>query len=336
MELIVFYAYTSICRYLALKWTPSIRCSSPTIRATNTSRVKYSTILNSVITTSGINSEYVRNIISLFGSVVFILTDDLITGLEQNSLLDVYSHLLTGYIGQDAFLRKVVDTVKKLRAANPDLIYGTSWDLKLFGTISQSLVLFERTVCDPVMGDDGQMYVPANLMPIYRDEIIPLSDICTPNQFEVELLTGQKIHSTDDAWQAMRWFHDRGVGTVALSSTDLGAEGELLAFVSHRQCNSAQLLRWTLSIPRQGGGISFTGTGDLFASLFLAHSALEAHCVKTAFERTVATLQAVIANTVARMPVGLTDVQSQHRELKIVQSKCDIESPTVRLEAIAV
>lgn len=53
------------------------------------------------------------------------ISDDLITGLEQNELLDVYSHLLTGYIGKDAFLRKIVDTVKKLRAANPDLIYGS-------------------------------------------------------------------------------------------------------------------------------------------------------------------------------------------------------------------
>lgn len=40
-------------------------------------------------------------------------------------MLNVYSHLLTGYIGQDAFLRKVVDTVKKLRAENPNLVYGT-------------------------------------------------------------------------------------------------------------------------------------------------------------------------------------------------------------------
>lgn len=190
------------------------------------------------------------------------------------------------------------------------------------------------------MGDDGQMYVPATLLPIYRDEIIPLADICTPNQFEVELLTGQTVQTVADAWRALDWFHERGVRTVALSSTDLGADGELLAFVSHRQQtdadDTAKRLRWKLSIPRQGGGISFTGTGDLFASLFLAHSALQPDCVKQAFERTVATLQAVIENTVRRMPVDLVEVQSQHRELKIVQSKCDIECPTVRLLATVV
>lgn len=182
------------------------------------------------------------------------------------------------------------------------------------------------------MGDDGHMYVPANLLPIYRDEIIPLADICTPNQFEVELLTGQKIGDEAGAWQAMQWFHRRGVRTVALSSTDLGAAaGKLCAFVSH-QPQAGPQLRLSIDIPRQGGGVSFTGTGDLFACLFLAHSALQPD-VKTAFERTVATLQAVIGNTVARMPPGLVKVQSHDRELKIVQSKRDIEEPAVKLSA---
>lgn len=190
------------------------------------------------------------------------------------------------------------------------------------------------TVCDPVMGDDGHMYVPANLLPIYRDEIIPLSDICTPNQFEVELLTGQPITSEEGAWQAMQWFHERGVRTVALSSTDLGAAtGQLCAFVSHRPVGGGEPQRLTINIPKQGGGVSFTGTGDLFASLFLAHSTLTAD-MKVAFERTVATLQAVIGNTVARMPAAGQPVQSRDRELKIVQSKCDIEQPLVELSAL--
>lgn len=53
-----------------------------------------------------------------------MIPDDLVTGLEKNDLLDVYSHLLTGYIGNDLFLRKVADTVRKLRAVNPKLVYG--------------------------------------------------------------------------------------------------------------------------------------------------------------------------------------------------------------------
>lgn len=90
------------------------------------------------------------------------------------------------------------------------------------------------TVCDPVLGDEGRLYVPAELLPIYQNEIIPLSDICTPNQFEAELLTGLKLKTEADAWQAMNWFHDKGVKTVVISSTKLTDEINLTAFVSHK------------------------------------------------------------------------------------------------------
>jgi len=83
---------------------------------------------------------------------------------------------LTGYIGNPLFLRQVGHILKKLRQANPGLVY----------------------VCDPVMGDNGQLYVPKELLPVYRDEIIPLADIITPNQFEVELLTEKIFFNNKD------------------------------------------------------------------------------------------------------------------------------------------
>jgi pyridoxal/pyridoxine/pyridoxamine kinase len=36
-----------------------------------------------------------------------------------------------------------------------------------------------------VIGDNGKMYVPAELTQIYREEIVPLATMLTPNQFEV-------------------------------------------------------------------------------------------------------------------------------------------------------
>jgi pyridoxine kinase len=35
-----------------------------------------------------------------------------------------------------------------------------------------------------------QLYVTPELLPIYQKTILPLADIVTPNQFEMELLTG--------------------------------------------------------------------------------------------------------------------------------------------------
>ena len=36
------------------------------------------------------------------------------------------------------------------------------------------------------MGDNGQLYVPKELLTVYKDRLIPLADIITPNQFEAE------------------------------------------------------------------------------------------------------------------------------------------------------
>lgn len=93
------------------------------------------------------------------------------------------------------------------------------------------------SVCDPVLGDNGHLYVPKSLIPIYQNEILPLCDICTPNQFEAEILTEQKIDSYEAAWKAVEWFHAKGVKIVVLSSTNVGNDNELIAFLSQRTGN---------------------------------------------------------------------------------------------------
>ena len=92
--------------------------------------------------------------------------EELISGLEKNGLLSGFTHLLTGYIGSASFLRSVAGVVKRLREANPDIVY----------------------VCDPVLGDDGKLYVPEELVQLYAEEIVPLADVVTRNGFAVQLL----------------------------------------------------------------------------------------------------------------------------------------------------
>ena len=74
--------------------------------------------------------------------------------------------LVLGYCGDVSFLRGIVDLVKKLKQKNPNLIY----------------------VCDPVLGDDGYYYTPKELMAVYRDEVLSLADVLTPNAFELRLI----------------------------------------------------------------------------------------------------------------------------------------------------
>ena len=64
------------------------------------------------------------------------------------------------------------------------------------------------------MGDDGRLYVGEELVPAYRDQIISLASVLTPNQFEAELLTGITIDSKSSALQACQSLHKRGIDTI--------------------------------------------------------------------------------------------------------------------------
>lgn len=84
------------------------------------------------------------------------------------------------------------------------------------------------------MGDNGKMYVPDNLLPIYKNTIVPLADVITPNQFEVELLTERKINNLEEAWEAIEVLHSKGCKIVVVSSSELGDERNLLALASKK------------------------------------------------------------------------------------------------------
>lgn len=235
-------------------------------------------------------------------------------GIKLNKV-NHYDYILTGYSRDTSFLEMVVDIIQELKKANPSLVY----------------------VCDPVMGDQGAMYVPENLLPVYRDKVVPLADILTPNQFEAELLTGRKINSDQDAFEVMELLHKMGPETVVLTSTDLPSKlGDqfLVALGSQKidATNSSQKIR--MDIPKVDA--VFVGTGDLFAAMLLAWTHLHPKDLKTACEKTVAVMHHVIKRTItyAHEIAGPGKRPSPAQlELRMVQSKADIENPAIVVEA---
>nr|CAG4651975.1 EOG090X09AY [Triops cancriformis] len=236
---------------------------------------------------------------------------DLLEGLKINNL-NHYTHLLTGYVGSPSFLRQLIEVVRELKNVNPNLIY----------------------VCDPVMGDNGELYVPKELLPLYRDEVIPLADVITPNQFEAELITEIKIQSEEDALKAMDIFHDKGVRTVVISSSEIGKSDDKLNVYASSRNGDGVKQRLRIVIPRLP--YIFTGTGDLFASLLLAYMQKFEGNLVHAVQSTIGTLQNVIKRTI---DYALSKVQdgkpsSKELELRLIQSKNDIENPRFTYEAV--
>ncbi|XP_053352511.1 pyridoxal kinase-like [Clarias gariepinus] len=251
-----------------------------------------------------------------------VLTADelhvLYEGIKLNKL-NHYDYVLTGYSRDVSFLEMVVDIVKELKSANPSLVY----------------------VCDPVMGDNGSMYVPEALLPVYRDKVVPVCDIITPNHFEAELLTGRKISTEQDAVEAMDLLHAMGPDTVVITSSDLLSplgDQYLVALGSKNTVQadgSKEKQRIRLDIPKVDA--VFVGTGDLFAALLLAWTHHHPKDLKKACEKTVSVMQHVIKRTItyAKNAAGPDQRPSPAQlELRMVQSKADIEDPAITVNAV--
>ena len=193
-------------------------------------------------------------------------------------------------------------------------------------------------------------YVPKELLPVYRDKIIPMADVITPNQFETEsvtitfikiidlhlfvyrILTGITIHNDSDAIKAIDALHDKGIPTVVISSSDLSKnDNELVAIASSRTNGSRQLVK--LLIPKLRA--TFIGTGDLFAALFMAWFTRTNRDLKTSCEKTVSTLQAILHKTYdfATKQTSGTSLP-KNIELRLIQNRNELEEPKNTFKAI--
>ena len=235
----------------------------------------------------------------------------ILSGLKENGLLKNVGHVLTGYIGSESFLHAVLSVVSELRKDDHPC----------------------RFVCDPVLGDGGKFYVPKELVQVYRDQVIPMADVVTPNQFEIEQLTGVEIHHLEDAQRACHLLHDMGPSLVFITSMILSPD-TITILASHRvddtktasSGTTTSTHMWSIDSPLIDG--HFTGTGDLCASLLLGHTALNQDDLASVMEKVISTMHAVIQRTHAHH-----DGSVASRELKLVQSKRDIENPTILFSA---
>lgn len=93
---------------------------------------------------------------------------DLWEGLKQ-SYLDSYDMMLSGYVPGAAAVQAVGGIAKELR--------HKSEENKKPGSFFW--------VLDPVMGDNGRLYVADDVVPAYKS-LIHYADLILPNQFEAE------------------------------------------------------------------------------------------------------------------------------------------------------
>jgi len=238
---------------------------------------------------------------------------NLIEGLKRNNLLENIGHLLTGYIGSESFLRGIVDIIQTLRK-NKEYV---------------------RYVCDPVLGDRGELYVPKELVTIYRDQVIPLADVILPNQFEAEQLTGITIKSMNDVKQVCKALHELGPEIVVITSalidegkTNTVNSKHIFIIASCKKDDDSNLSNiWCIKSPIIEG--NYTGAGDLFSALLLGWTAIEPRNLPLVIEKIASTMYSIIKATAEHSSSSVAS-----KELRLIQSKLYIEAPPNLFKAI--
>lgn len=119
-------------------------------------------------------------------------------------------------------------------------------------------------IVDPVLGDNGRLYVPEAVVNVHRDFFkLGLVDLTTPNQFEMELLTGEKLDSWPQVKRALDTFYSLyKVPNVVILSVVIDNSMYSVGYC-HWEPENRRMFR----IPIQKIGCLFNGSGDVMAGL---------------------------------------------------------------------
>jgi len=219
---------------------------------------------------------------------------EVIRGIDERGALDRVDAVLSGYQGGEDVGKVILDAVALVRSRNPRAIY----------------------CCDPVMGDvDRDFYVRPGIPEFMRDAVVPAAQLITPNQFELEFLTGRSTSTVPEVLAAADAARVMGPQTVLVTSVvhDAAPEGtiDMIAVTGEGA--------WSVTTPLLPQ--TFTGAGDLTTATFLAHL-LRTDSVAEAIGQTAATVYGVLKAT----------VDSGESELQLVAAQDEIAAPTRTFE----
>jgi pyridoxine kinase len=137
-------------------------------------------------------------------------------------------------------------------------------------------------VLDPVMGDNGRIYVAEDTVPVYKT-LLKDADLILPNQFEAELLSEVQIRDLATMKQAITKLHQvhnvphvlitsirlppTAVSTPTTKIEDSWTVAKLSVIGSTATSDSKPRL-FRITVPALP--VFFSGTGDMFAATLVA------------------------------------------------------------------
>ena len=169
--------------------------------------------------------------------------------------------VMTGYLAQDDHIDVALEIIGDVKAANPDAII----------------------LVDPVMGDNGKLYVPESRAQAITTRLLPAANIITPNVWELSYITDAHCIKFPDIVSAASGLDMACLVTSVPQNGSIGAifvDGPARYYVHHEAF---------ASVPHGGG--------DSLAATFLAH-VLEGDSRRDALAKSVASIFAILSAAV--------------------------------------
>ncbi|MDR2633834.1 MAG: pyridoxal kinase PdxY [Treponema sp.] len=232
------------------------------------------------------------------------LAEALIQGLEERGVLGTCEAVLSGYMGDADVGLAVMQAVRRVRTRNPQALY----------------------CCDPVMGDAGRgFYVKPGIPDLFKNQVITLADLITPNQFELEALSGMDTSSLAGTRRAMESLHAKGPKVVLVTSFREGVSplGSVRSgdHIDMLVSDGNELYR--IRTPELAFTTVMAGSGDLTAAVFLSRY-LETRDIRQSLELCAASVYGIMEATFAR----------RSRELLMIQAQEELVAPSSVFQAV--
>lgn len=195
--------------------------------------------------------------------------------------------VLSGYMGSPEQGNAIIEIVKKVKQANPNVLY----------------------ICDPVMGHPEKgCFVAPGVSKFLCQVALPISDMMSPNILELEELNNkQQINNVDEAIIACRNLCQKGPKAILvkhLSRAGIQKDRFEMLLVTNDEA-------WHIHRPLVDFGVRQpVGVGDMTSGLFIANILLGKSLVE-AFEHTTSAVYAVMLETLKRNQYELQLVAAQ-------------------------
>ena len=220
---------------------------------------------------------------------------EIVSGIEQCGVLGECDGVLSGYMGSAATGAAILDAVANVKRANPAARY----------------------CCDPVIGDVSRgVFVRQDAAEFMKQRAVPTADIATPNQFELDYLSGRGSGTLASARDAVKAVHNLGPRVILVTSLHTQETPRNAIDLLASDGEACFRLRTPL-LP-----LVANGAGDAIAALFFAHY-LRGGGVAEAVTYAASAVFGVLAKT----------VEAGTPEIQLVAAQEELVNPTHTFEA---